>query len=79
MFGPKKDMYSKMEPKIFWDLYCFQCSLQFEKKFIYDMHLSLVYKIKKNIDLIKTDPEEIGPQGDHFKIGQPCFRDCNPK
>ena len=52
-----------MSKRIFWDLHCFQCSLQFEKKSIYDMHLSLIhsYKSKTNIfdDKIKSEPKEI--------------------
>ena len=52
-----------MEKKILWDLYCFQCSLQFDKKSIYDMHLSIIHKYKKRkesiLKEIKTETEEI--------------------
>ena len=45
-----------------WDLYCFQCSLQFEKKSIYDMHLSLIYNYKSKtetfVEKIKSEPKE---------------------
>ena len=46
-----------------WDLYCFQCSLQFDKKSIYDIHLSIIHNYKSRtqtfIDVIKSEPEEI--------------------
>ena len=49
-----------MEQKILWDLYCFQCSLQFEKKSIYDLHLSIIHKYKnKNKNPIKSEPEDV--------------------
>ena len=52
-----------MEEKILWDLYCFQCSLQFEKKSIYDMHLSIMHDYRKRTEPIlteiKSEPEEI--------------------
>ena len=53
-----------MKMKILKDLYCFQCSLQFDKKSIYDMHLKLVHD-HKNIagsifgTEIKQEPAEI--------------------
>ena len=36
-----------MEEKIFRDLYCFQCSFQFEKRSIYDTHQLLVHNYKE--------------------------------
>ena len=52
-----------MEEKIQYDLYCFQCSLQFDKKSIYDMHLSLIHNYRKRTESfltqIKSEPEEI--------------------
>ena len=49
-----------MEQKILWDLYCFQCCLQFEKKSIYDLHLSIIHNHKNRIEtLIKNEPEDI--------------------
>ena len=52
-----------MKRKIIKDLYCFQCSLQFEKKSIYDMHLSIIHKYKKRTESflieIKSEPEEM--------------------
>ena len=45
------------------DLYCFQCSLQFDKKSIYDMHLSIVHKYKSRTESflteIKSEPEDM--------------------
>ena len=41
-----------MEKKIIKDLYCFQCSLQFDKKTIYDMHLKIMHT-KKSISCTK--------------------------
>ena len=32
------------------DLYCFQCSLQFDKKTIYDMHLKIIHNYVRRID-----------------------------
>ena len=53
----------KMEKNILWDLFCFQCSLQFDKKSIYDMHLSIIHKYEKRKESIlmeiKTEPEEM--------------------
>ena len=51
-----------MEEKI-WDLYCFQCSLQFDKKSIYDMHQSIRHGYKNVAKPvfeteIKHEPEE---------------------
>ena len=37
------------------DLYCKKCSLQFDKKIIFDMHLNIVHKEKINI---KEEPDE---------------------
>ena len=49
-----------MEQKILWDLYCFQCSLQFEKKSIYDLHLSIIHNYKSRREIvIKSEPEGI--------------------
>ena len=49
-----------MEKKILRDLYCFLCSLQFEKKLVYDLHVSLIhnYKEKTFVTKIKSEPEE---------------------
>ena len=45
------------------DLYCFQCSLQFDKKTIYDMHLKIVHnyisRTESFLNEIKNEPEEI--------------------
>ena len=52
-----------MNVKILKDLYCFQCSLQFDKKSIYELHLKLVHDYR-NIARslfgtnIKVEPEE---------------------
>ena len=52
-----------MEKKIIKDLYCFLCSLQFDKRAIYDMHLSIIHNHIKRKDSfwteIKNEPEEI--------------------
>ena len=50
-----------MEGKILRDLYCFQCSYQFDKKSIYDMHQLLVHNYKEKPGFqteIKIEPEE---------------------
>ena len=51
-----------MEQKILWDLYCFQCTLQFEKKSLYDMHQSIIHNYESNpknfANSIKHEPEE---------------------
>ena len=36
------------------DLYCFECSLQFDKKYVFDVHLSLVHGEELEI---KQEPE----------------------
>ena len=52
-----------MEKIIIRDLYCFQCSLQFDKKTIYDIHLKIMHNFisRTNFALteIKKEPEEI--------------------
>ena len=52
-----------MEEKIMKDLYCFQCSLQFDKKTIYDMHLKIMHnyigRSKSFLTEMKKEPEEI--------------------
>ena len=60
-----------MEQKILWDLHCFQCSLQFEKKSIYDLHLSLIHNYKsRNFDAIqiKSEPEEVESSNHSIQI-----------
>ena len=48
-----------MEQKILLDLYCFQCSLQFEKRSIYDLHLSIIHNYQsRNQIVIKNEPED---------------------
>ena len=52
----------KMEQKLLRDLFCFQCSLQFNGKSVYDLHQSLVHgskdlKMKKEIKSEKSDQE----------------------
>ena len=51
-----------MEQKIFRDLFCFQCSLQFDGKSVFDLHQFLVHGIKNRNnsgDLeIKTEIKE---------------------
>ena len=52
-----------MEKKILKDLYCFQCSLQFDGKKIYDIHLSIMHNYKSRTESflteIKSEPEEM--------------------
>ena len=51
-----------MEQKILWDLYCFQCTLQFEKKSLYDMHQLIIHKYNNNpkhfANEIKSEKED---------------------
>ena len=44
--------------RINMDLFCDNCSLQFDKKIVYDIHLSVVHKIKGKSD-IEEKPIEI--------------------
>ena len=44
-----------MDNKIIKDLYCFQCSLQFDKKAIYDIHLKIMHNYKNRTDYFLTD------------------------
>ena len=49
-----------MEQRILWDLHCFQCSLQFDKKSLYDLHLSIIHNYKSRPKpTVKSEPEEI--------------------
>ena len=49
-----------MKKKIIKDLFCFQCDLQFDKKSIYDMHLSIVHNYRhRTVIEIKSEPEEM--------------------
>ena len=49
-----------MEKKIVWDLYCYQCSLQFEKRSLYDLHLLIIHNYKTRREtVIKTEPTNI--------------------
>ena len=51
---------NKMKKKIIKDLFCFQCDLQFDKKSIYDMHLSIVHNYRhRTVIEIKSEPEEM--------------------
>ena len=40
---------SIMEVKILRDLYCFQCSYQFDKRSIYNMHQFLVHDYEEKV------------------------------
>ena len=48
-----------MEQNILQDLFCFLCSLQFDKKAIYDMHVKIIHgwEIK-----IKQEPKDENQQ-----------------
>ena len=52
-----------LEQKILWDFYCFQCSLQFEKKSIYDLHLTLIHNYNNKTDTsdheTKSEPDDV--------------------
>ena len=51
-----------MEKKILKDLYCFQCSMQFDKKKLYDLHLSIIHNYIERresfLTEIKQEPGE---------------------
>ena len=47
-----------MSQIIFRDLYCEQCSLQFDKKYVYDLHLSLVHGQEIKVKTESTTCEE---------------------
>ena len=52
------------------DLYCYECSLQFDKKYVFDLHLSLVHG--KKLD-IKQEPEyqpSVIPEAEELEIKQ---------
>ena len=51
------------------DLYCFECSLQFDKKYVFDVHLSLVHGEELEI---KQEPEpSIIPESKELEITHP--------
>ena len=52
-------MKMNMEKKIIKDLYCYLCSLQFDKRTIYDMHLSLVHNHRRKKDSFLTEIENV--------------------
>ena len=65
-----------MERNINTELFCQICSLQFDKKIVYDIHLSFIHKIKKNIKLeedekISEIKEEHESQGIENEIQKP--------
>ena len=67
-----------MEEKILWDLYCFQCSLQFDKKTIYDIHLKIMHNyISRKESEIKEEPEENHIAGQwsfqYLAVSKSCF------
>ena len=41
-----------MSKKVLRDLYCYLCSLQFEKKCIYDLHTSIIHKYREKTESI---------------------------
>ena len=55
-----------MEQNLLRDLFCLQCSLQFNGKYVYDLHKKLVHgskdlEMKKGIKSEKSDPESNTP------------------
>ena len=53
------------------DLYCFECSLQFDKKYVFDVHLSLVHGEELEI---KQEPESrpsVIPESKELEITHP--------
>ena len=53
------------------DLYCFECSLQFDIKYVYDVHFSVVHGEKLDI---KQDPDYYQSSG---VVGSPEFKTEN--
>ena len=48
-----------MEQHVLWDLYCFQCSMQFEKRSLYDLHQLIIHNYKSKVEtVIKSEPAE---------------------
>ena len=44
-----------MEVKMFKNLFCEICSLQFDKKIVYDIHMSFVHKMEQSKSLKKVE------------------------
>ena len=38
------------------DLFCEKCTLQFGKKYVFDLHLSLVHGEKIEVKVVKNEP-----------------------
>ena len=51
-----------MEKKIIKDLYCFLCSLQFDKKTIYDIHLKIIHNYASREESFFTENIQSFPQ-----------------
>ena len=55
------------------DLFCDKCSLQFDKKIVYDIHLSFVHKIKGKSDIeektIEIKNEKTKSNKNQFSLG----------
>ena len=48
-----------MEQHVLWDLYCFQCSMQFEKRSLYDLHQLIIHNYKSKVEtVIKSEPAD---------------------
>ena len=67
-------MPSKMEVKMSNNLYCEMCLLQFDKKIVYDIHMSFVHK-KEQSELMKalikkeTEGQDIDCSNKKYKEG----------
>ena len=60
-----------MSQIIFRDLYCEQCSLQFDKKYVYDLHLPLVHGQEFKV---KTEPIVAGENFEEFQQSENVYR-----
>ena len=71
-----KKLIEKMNTVILRDFFCEECSLQFGKKLVFDLHLSLVHgketKIKQEPNTCGITAEESETSVSNHKVDQSC-------
>ena len=59
------------------DLYCYECSLQFDTKHVFDVHLSVVHDKKLEIKQEYDSQPLVVPEPKELEIIQPDEENCN--
>ena len=69
-----------MKTNIMKDFFCKLCSLQFDKKYVYDVHMSLIHKktmcLQSKIDetVVKKENVDLGEETSFDLIQNPIIR-----